>query len=162
MKELESITRSSFSTVDFKSTNHILPAVGFCFYYWNAVWICLSVKASTRSFGRRDKRIEISKVRPETSTFVSFHKIGFHNIQVNVLTDSCQEFLKLGLKKLHFLLFYIHSQPIRPRFPTVVATPTLLNCCTWVAAKAKRLERRGTRPKWNGCTPHFQSTYWTS
>ena len=86
----------------------------------------LSVKASTCSFGRRVKRIEISKVRPETSAFVPFHKIGFHNIQVNVLTASCQEFLNLGLKKF----FYIHSQPIRPRFPTVVATPTLLNCCT--------------------------------
>ena len=90
----------------------------------------MSVKASKRSFGRRDKRIEISKVRPEISTFVPFHKISFHNIQVNVLTASSQEFLNLGLKKLHFLLFYIHSQPIRPRFPAVVATPTLMNCCT--------------------------------
>ena len=60
----------------------------------------MSVKASTRSFGRRDKRIEISKVRPETSAFVPFHKIGFNSIQVNVLTASFQEFLNLGPKKL--------------------------------------------------------------
>ena len=45
----------------------------------------------------------------------------------------------LGLKKLHFLLFYIHSQPIRPHFPTVVATPILLKCCSYLAAKAKQL-----------------------
>ena len=43
-KKLASITRSTFSAVDFHSTDHILAAVGFCGYYWNAVWIFLSVK----------------------------------------------------------------------------------------------------------------------
>ena len=33
MKELASITRSTFSAVDFHSTDHILAAVGFCCYY---------------------------------------------------------------------------------------------------------------------------------
>ena len=42
--------------------------------------------------GRCVKRIEISKVRPETSAFVLFYKIGFQNIQVNVLTANFQEF----------------------------------------------------------------------
>ena len=37
MKEMASITRSTFSAVDFHSTDHILAAVGFCFYYSNAV-----------------------------------------------------------------------------------------------------------------------------
>ena len=92
MKELASITRSTFSAVDFHPTDHIIAAVGFCCYYWNAVGTCLSVKASTRSFGRCVKRIEISKARSETSAFVPFHKIGFQNIQVNVLTASSQEF----------------------------------------------------------------------
>ena len=59
IKELASITCSSFSAVDFHSTDHIPPLSVFCRYYWNAVWICLSVKASTGSFGRRVKGIEI-------------------------------------------------------------------------------------------------------
>ena len=58
----------------------------------NVVWIFLSVKASPRSFGRRVKRIEISKARPESSAFVPFHKIGFQNVQVNVSTASFQKF----------------------------------------------------------------------
>ena len=33
LKELASITCSSFSAVDFHSTGHILAAVGFCCYY---------------------------------------------------------------------------------------------------------------------------------
>ena len=69
MKELASISRSTSSVVDF-----------------------FVVKASTCSFGRRVKRIEISKARPVTAAFVPFHKIGFRNIQVNVLTASFQEF----------------------------------------------------------------------
>ena len=85
----------------------------------------MSVNASTRSFGRRVKRIEISKVRPETSAFVPFHK---HQLSKYSLTGECfdRQFSGIsGLKKLHFLLL------IRPRFPTsVVATPTLLNSCT--------------------------------
>ena len=52
----------------------------------------LSVKASPRSFGRRVKRIEILKARPESSAFVPFHKIGFQNVQVNVSTASFQKF----------------------------------------------------------------------
>ena len=37
--------------------------------------------------------------------------------------------------KLNFKILPSESQPIRdrPRLPTVVATPTLLNCCIWVA-----------------------------
>ena len=77
MKELASITRSTFSAVDFHSTDHILAAVGFCCYYWNAVWICLSVKASTRSFGRRVKRIEISKYVPRLAHLFLFTKSAF-------------------------------------------------------------------------------------
>ena len=69
MKELASITRSTSSVVDF-----------------------FVVKASTCSFGKRVKRIEISKARPESSAFVPFHKIGFQNVQVNVSTASLQEF----------------------------------------------------------------------
>ena len=71
---------------------YYVATVGFCCYYWNAVWICLSVKSSTRIFRRRVKRIEISKARPETSAIVPFHKISFQNIQLNVLTASFQEF----------------------------------------------------------------------
>ena len=63
-----SLNRSNTSCCRF-----LLVFVSFC-YYWNAVWICLSVNASTRSFGRRVKRIETSKVPPETSAFVPFHK----------------------------------------------------------------------------------------
>ena len=77
MKELASITRSTFSAVDFHSTDHILAAVGFCCYYWNAVWICLSVKASTRSFERRVKRIEISKYVPRLAHLFLFTKSAF-------------------------------------------------------------------------------------
>ena len=33
MKEVASITRFTFSAVDFHSTGHILAAVGFCCYY---------------------------------------------------------------------------------------------------------------------------------
>ena len=58
----------------------------------NAVWIFLSVKPSPRSFGRRVKRIEISKERPERSAFVPFDKTGFQNVQVNVSTASFQKF----------------------------------------------------------------------
>ena len=36
MKEVASITRFTFSAVDFHSTGHILAAVGFC-YHQNAV-----------------------------------------------------------------------------------------------------------------------------
>ena len=93
MKEMASITRSTFSAVDFHSTDHILAAVGFCFYYSNAVWICLLVvKASTRGIRRHVKRMEILTALPETSAFVSFHKIGFQYTKVNVLTATFQEF----------------------------------------------------------------------
>ena len=128
---------------------HFLCRWFFCCHYWNAVWICLSVlKASTCSFGRRVKRIEISKARPVTAAFVPFHKIGFRNIQVNVLTASFRNFrAKIAA---FFLIYNIHSQFVHASL-LLVATPTLLNCCTWVAAKAKRPERRGTRPNWNGC-----------
>ena len=88
MKEVASITRFTFSAVDFHSTGHILAAVGFC-YYQNAVWFCLSLKALTGSFGRRVKRIENGT---KLDKKCSFHKIGFQNIQVNVLTASFQEF----------------------------------------------------------------------
>ena len=36
MKEVASITRFTFSAVDFHSAGHILAPVGFC-YYQNAV-----------------------------------------------------------------------------------------------------------------------------
>ena len=36
-------------------------------------------------------------------------------------------------KMLNFKILPAESQPIRLRLPTVVATPTLLNCCTSVA-----------------------------
>ena len=57
--------------------SNILAAVGFCCYYWNAVWICLSVKASTRSFERRVKRIEISKYVPRLAHLFLFTKSAF-------------------------------------------------------------------------------------
>ena len=66
----------------------------------------MSVNASTRSLGRRVKRIEISKVRPETSAFVLFHK---YQLSKYSLTGECfdrQLSGISGLKKLHFLLFY--------------------------------------------------------
>ena len=144
MKELASITRSTFSAVDFHSTDHILAAVGFCCYYWKAVWICLSVTASTRSFGRRVKRIEISKSVPRLAHLFLFTKSAFK------YSGECFESQLSGisgLKKLHFLLVYIHSMPIRPRFPTVVATPTVLNCCTRVTAKANRPARNKAKVK---------------
>ena len=86
MKELASITRSTFSAVDFNSTNHILAAVSFCCYYWNAVWICLLVKASTWSFGRRDKRIEISKVK---STSRDQHICSFSQNRLSQYSGEC-------------------------------------------------------------------------
>ena len=46
----------------------------------------MSVNASTRSLGRRVKRIEISKVRPETSAFVPFHK---YQLSKYSLTGEC-------------------------------------------------------------------------
>ena len=81
----------------------------------------MSVNALTRSFGRRIKRIEISKVRPETSAFVPFHK---YQLSKYSLTGECfdrQLSGILGLKELHFLLFYIHSSLIRSRLPTSLA-----------------------------------------
>ena len=77
MKELASITRSTFSAVDFHSTDHILAAVGFCCCYWNAVWICLAVKASTRSFERLVKWIEISKYVPRLAHLFLFTQSAF-------------------------------------------------------------------------------------
>ena len=37
MNELASITRSTFSAVDFHSTDHMLAVVAFCCFYCNAV-----------------------------------------------------------------------------------------------------------------------------
>ena len=77
----------------------------------------MSVNASTRSLGRRVKRIEISKVRPETSAFVPFHK---YQLSKYSLTGECFDSQLSGisgLKKLHFLLFYIHSTLILLGFP---------------------------------------------
>ena len=83
MKELASITRSTSSVVDF-----FVVIIEMLFEF-----VCqFFKKASTCSFGRRVKRIEISKARPVTAAFVPFHKIGYRNIQVNVLTATFQEF----------------------------------------------------------------------
>ena len=109
MKNLPSITRSTFSAVDFHSTDYILAAVGFLLLLLKCYLNLFLVKASTHGFGRRVKRIEISKARPETSTFVPFHKIGFQNIQVNVLTAIFREFW--GKRScIFFSSIYIHSQ----------------------------------------------------
>ena len=126
VKELASNTHSTFSAdhrLADHSADHRLAAVSFLFL--NAAWISLSVKASTCSFGRPVKRIEISKARPETSLFVPFHKIGF--------TASFQKFRA----KEDAFSSLLNSQPIRSHFPTVVATSTLLNCCTWEATSGQ-------------------------
>ena len=89
MKEVASITRFTFSAVDFHSTGHILAAVGFCCYLLKCCLNLFVSKSLTGSLGRRVKRIENKTIWDKKC---SLHKIGFQNIQVNVLTASFQEF----------------------------------------------------------------------